>query len=66
LPVVCGLGRGGSGLPVWQPTEVCDVNAAMTAIRRLVRDADRSLPMMDVKPMVQLIDEALEQERLLA
>jgi predicted permease len=43
-----------------------DANAVITAIRRLVRDADRSLPMMDIKPMAQLIDEALEQERLLA
>src|SRR5450756_788712 len=43
-----------------------DKNAAMAAIRRLVRDADRMLPVMDAKPMEQLIDEALEQERLLA
>src|ERR1039457_4836527 len=38
----------------------------MTAIRRLVRDADPLLPVMDIQPMEQLIDEALEQERLLA
>ena len=43
-----------------------DANAAVAAIRRLVRDADRTLPLMDVKPMEQLIDEALGQERLLA
>jgi predicted permease len=43
-----------------------DQNAVMAAIRRLVRDTDRMLPVMDVKPMEQLIDEALEQERLLA
>ena len=43
-----------------------DANAVMSAIRRLVRDADPLLPVMDIKPMEQLIDEALEQERLLA
>jgi ABC-type antimicrobial peptide transport system permease subunit len=43
-----------------------DVNAVMTAIRRLVRDADPLLPVMDIKPMEQLIDDAMEQERLLA
>ena len=43
-----------------------DANAAVAAIRRLVRDADRTLPLMDVKPMEQLIEEALGQERLLA
>ena len=41
-------------------------NVAMAAVRRVVRDADRMLPVMDIKPMEQLIDEALEQERLLA
>ena len=43
-----------------------DASAVMTAIRRLVRDADPLLPVMDIQPMEQLIDEALEQERLLA
>jgi ABC-type antimicrobial peptide transport system permease subunit len=43
-----------------------NANAVMSAIRRLVRDADPLLPVMDAKPMEQLIDEALEQERLLA
>jgi predicted permease len=43
-----------------------DPAAAMAAIRRVVRDADRLLPVMDIKAMEQLIDEALEQERLLA
>ena len=43
-----------------------DPYAVMAAIRRLVRDADRMLPVMDIKTMEQLIDEALEQERLLA
>jgi predicted permease len=43
-----------------------DPASVMMAIRRLVRDADRLLPVMDIKPMEQLIDEALEQERLLA
>jgi predicted permease len=45
---------------------VGDANVAMAAVRRVVRDADRMLPVMDIKPMEQLIDEALEQERLLA
>ncbi|MGD0773556.1 MAG: ABC transporter permease [Candidatus Solibacter sp.] len=43
-----------------------DANAAMAAVRRVVRDADRMLPVMDIKSMEQMIDEALEQERLLA
>jgi predicted permease len=43
-----------------------DANAAVAAVRRLVRDADRMLPVMDIKSMDQLINEALEQERLLA
>ncbi len=43
-----------------------DANAAMAAIRRLMRDTDRMLPVMNMRPMEQLIDEALEQERLLA
>ena len=43
-----------------------DANTAMAAIRRVVGDADRMLPVMNVKPMEQLIDEALRQERMLA
>ena len=43
-----------------------DANAAMAAIRRLVRDTDRMLPVMNMRPMEQWIDDALEQERLLA
>ncbi len=43
-----------------------DANVVMAAIRRLVRDTDRMLPVLDMKPMEQLMDEALEQERLLA
>ena len=43
-----------------------DGTVAMAAVRRLVRDADRSLPVMNAKPMEQLIDEALRQERMLA
>ena len=41
-------------------------NAAMAAIRRLMRDTDRMLPVMNMRPMEQWIDDALEQERLLA
>jgi predicted permease len=43
-----------------------DVNVAMAGIRRLVRDTDRMLPVMKMRLMEQLIDDALEQERLLA
>lgn len=43
-----------------------DPSVAMAAIRRLVRDADSMLPVMDLKLMEQLIDEGLEQERMLA
>jgi predicted permease len=43
-----------------------DASIAMAALRRVVRDADRMLPVMNVKPMDQLVDEALGQERLLA
>lgn len=43
-----------------------DPNTAMAAVRRLVHDADPMLPVMELKLMEQLIDEALEQERMLA
>ncbi len=43
-----------------------DANTVMTAIRRLLRDTDRMLPVMNIRQMDQLIDDALEQERLLA
>jgi hypothetical protein len=43
-----------------------DANTVMAAIRRLVRDTDRMLPVMSIRQMEQLIDDALEQERLLA
>jgi predicted permease len=43
-----------------------DPNVAMAAIRRVVGDADRMLPVMNIKPMEQLIDEAMGQERMLA
>ena len=40
--------------------------ATLAAIRRTVRDADAMLPLLDVKTMQRQIDEAVEQERLLA
>jgi predicted permease len=40
--------------------------AALSAIRRTVRDADPMLPLIDLKTMEAQIDEAVEQERLLA
>ncbi len=43
-----------------------DANAAMAAIRRLIRDTDRMLPVMNMRSIEQWIDDALEQERLLA
>ena len=43
-----------------------DANTVMAAIRRLLRDTDRMLPVMNIRQMDQLIDDALEQERLLA
>ena len=43
-----------------------DANTVMAEIRRLLRDTDRMLPVMNIRQMAQLIDDALEQERLLA
>jgi predicted permease len=43
-----------------------DPNVALAAIRRAVRDADAMLPLMDVKTMERQIDDAMQQERLLA
>ena len=43
-----------------------DPNTVMAEIRRLLRDTDRMLPVMNIRQMAQLIDDALEQERLLA
>jgi predicted permease len=43
-----------------------DANATVSAIRRLVRETDGMLPVMNIRQMDQLIDDALEQERLLA
>jgi predicted permease len=43
-----------------------DTNAVISAIRRLVRETDGMLPVMNIRQMDQLIDDALEQERLLA
>jgi predicted permease len=56
---------GGAAQLDFQVRAAGDPAAVMAAVRRLVRDADRMLPVMDIKPMEQLIDEALEQERLL-
>ncbi|HXA50759.1 MAG TPA: FtsX-like permease family protein, partial [Candidatus Acidoferrum sp.] len=43
-----------------------DAGAALAAIRRTVHDADPMLPLLGVKTMERQIDEAMEQERLLA
>ena len=43
-----------------------DPAAAMAEIRRAVRDADPMLPLIDLKTMEREIDDAMEQERLLA
>ncbi len=43
-----------------------DPAAAMEEIRRTVRDADPMLPLIDLKTMERQIDDAMEQERLLA
>ena len=43
-----------------------DTNAVISAIRRLVRETDGMLPVMNIRQMDKLIDDALEQERLLA
>jgi ABC-type antimicrobial peptide transport system permease subunit len=43
-----------------------DANVVMAGIRRLIRETDRMLPAMKMRLMEQLIDDALEQERLLA
>ena len=43
-----------------------DPNAAMAAVRRVVRADDAMLPLMELKWMEQLIDDSLAQERLLA
>jgi predicted permease len=43
-----------------------DAGAALAAIRRMVHEADPMLPLLGVKTMERQIDEAVEQERLLA
>jgi predicted permease len=43
-----------------------DPAAALASIRRTVRDADPMLPLIGLKTMEQQIDNAVEQERLLA
>src|SRR5262249_49120822 len=43
-----------------------DPAAALASVRRTVRDADPMLPLIGLKTMEQQIDNAVEQERLLA
>jgi predicted permease len=43
-----------------------DAGTALATIRRAVHEADPMLPLLDVKTMERQIDEAVEQERLLA